>query len=453
MANYNWKEVQPALSRGASAAGAAKGAIKTGKALSGMAGGAAAGPYGVLAAGLRENRHAIRKLLAASAALLVLPVLFLLMLPSLVFGDLDAASPDVLGDNARIMENIAGAEASIESILRDRHDAVLDEIQQNAGSLGAGCDYGITDDFSDRIIYESALVISQFCASQEDYQEASLKKLGQILRENSGGIFTYTVETTEHEETDAETGETRTICHYEYTVQYAGDSYFARNVFRLTDSQMQTAADYAANLHLFLSDTVYRVETNPDLLPGETGNKAVDLALTKLGTPYSQAHRNEEGYFDCSSFTYWVYSQLGVILQHGGSNTAASQARYIAENGLAISYDSLAPGDLVFYSFGVNNRYMDIRGKAYTVLEGTCTDTRLKFFGNSRDIMLTDKAGNRHVLRVGKGYKIRPGLSYRFYFRTPGSITPGQSPLLAKAVLADSLLGVEEIAGGSSPTN
>jgi hypothetical protein len=71
------------------------------------------------------------------------------------------------------------------------------------------------------------------------------------------------------------------------------------------------------------------VEVNPDLMSEEIGNKAVDLALTKLGTPYSQKKRNQKGYFDCSSFTYWIYSQLGVILQHGGSNTAASQERYI----------------------------------------------------------------------------------------------------------------------------
>ena len=63
---------------------------------------------------------------------------------------------------------------------------------------------------------------------------------------------------------------------------------------------------------------------------------------------------------DCSSFTYWVYSQLGISLQHGGSNTAAAQGRYITENNLAVSYDSLAPGDLVFYSFEVNNRYLNL---------------------------------------------------------------------------------------------
>ncbi|MCM1342691.1 MAG: C40 family peptidase [Lachnospiraceae bacterium] len=376
MAEYNRKKEQSALSSAASAAGAAKSAIKTGKAVAGAAKGAAAGPYGMLAAGLWENRKVAGKVLAAIAALLMLPVLFILMLPSLIFGNLglDDATGDALNDNSVIMENIAEAETSIESILREKHDALLDEIRREADALGPGCEYGITDDFSDRIIYESTLVISQFCASQEDYREVNLTKLEKILSDNTDGIFTYAVEVTEYEETDEETGESRTIHHYEYTVEYAGDSYFARDVFHLTDGQAQTAECYAANLHLFLFDTVYLVEVNPDLIPGETGNKAVDLALTKLGTPYSQERRNQEGYFDCSSFTYWVYSQLGISLQHGGSNTAAAQGRYITENNLAVSYDSLAPGDLVFYSFEVNNRYLNISHVAIYAGDGYVVD-------------------------------------------------------------------------------
>ncbi len=370
------RKEQPALSRAASAAGTAKGAIKTGRAVAGAAKGAAAGPYGMLAAGLWESRKPIGKILAAFAALLMLPVLFLLMLPSLIFGSLglDDATGDALNDNSAIMENVAETEASIEAILRKRHDDLLEEIQREADALGPGCEYGITDDFSDRIIYESTLVISQFCASQDDYREISLAKLKRILRDNTDGIFTYTVEVTEYEETDEETGESRTICHHEYTVEYAGDSYFSQSVFHLTEEQAQTAGYYAANLHLFLFDTVYKVEVNPNLVPGETGSKAVDLALTKLGTPYSQEKRNQEGYFDCSSFTYWVYSQLGVSLQHGGSNTAASQGRYITENNLAVSYDSLAPGDLIFYSFGVNNRYLDIDHVAIYAGDGYVVD-------------------------------------------------------------------------------
>ena len=376
MAGDNSRKEQSALSGAASAAGTARGAIKTGKAIAGAAKGAAAGPYGMLAAGLWENRKNVGKILAAFAALLMLPILFILMLPSLIFGNLglDDATGDALNDNSVIMENIAEAETSIEAILREKHDILLEKIEKEAGFLGSDCEYSITDDFSDRIIYESALVISQFCASQEDYREINLAKLERILRDNTDGIFTYTVEVTEYEETDEGTGESRTIHHYEYTVEYAGDSYFSGNVFHLTEEQAQTAEYYAANLHLFLFDTVYQVETNPDLIPGETGNKAVDLALTKLGTPYSQERRNQEGYFDCSSFTYWVYSQLGIYLQHGGSNTAAAQGRYITENNLAISYDSLAPGDLIFYSFEVNNRYLNISHVAIYAGNGYVVD-------------------------------------------------------------------------------
>lgn len=88
---------------------------------------------------------------------------------------------------------------------------------------------------------------------------------------------------------------------------------------------------------------------------------------------------------------------------------------------------------------------LQIRKKSYTVLEGTCTDVRLKLFRNTHDIVLTDQDGNEHLLRIGKDYKVRPGLSYRFYFRTLESIPSGQPPLLAKAALTDNLLGVEEL--------
>lgn len=88
---------------------------------------------------------------------------------------------------------------------------------------------------------------------------------------------------------------------------------------------------------------------------------------------------------------------------------------------------------------------LQIRRKSYTVLEGTCTDVRLKLFRNTHDIVLTDQNGNEHLLRIGKDYKVRPGLSYRFYFRTSESIPSGQPPLLAKAALTDNLLGMEEL--------
>lgn len=362
MAENNQKNEPSALSHAASAAGLAKGALQTGKTIARAAKGAAAGPYGMAAAALWENRKLVGKIIVALATLLMLPILFLLMLPSLILGTggLNDASGDVLNDNSLIMENIAETESCIESILREKHDVLLEKIQAEADALGPDCEYSITDEFADQIIYESTLIISQFCASQRNYKEINLKKLERLLQDNTAHIFTYSTHVTSRTEIDEETGESHIIYHYEYIVEYAGDSYYADHVFSLTEEQLSIANEYASNLHLFLFDSIYKVEINPDLVPGKTGNKAVDLALTKLGTPYSQEHRNEEGYFDCSSFTYWVYSQLGLSLQYDGANTAAAQGRYIVENNLAVSYDDLAPGDLVFYSFGVNNRYMNI---------------------------------------------------------------------------------------------
>lgn len=376
MANADQKKDTPALSQVASAAGAAKSAIKTGKAVAGAVKGAAAGPYGLIAAGLWENRKIVLIVLVSLGFLFLLPILFILMLPSLIFGNngLDDVPDNVLNDNTVVMENIAETETAIEEILREKHDAILEKIETEASSLGSNTEYSITDDFADRIIFESTLIISQFSASQTNYKEINLSKLETILCKKADGIFNYSVSVTSREKYDEDTGESTTIYHYEYTVEYAGDTYYRNNVFELTDEQTETAMQYASNLYTFLFDTVYLVEINPDLVHGETGNAAVDLALTKLGTPYSQELRDQEGYFDCSSFTYWVYSQLGVSLMYGGANTAAAQGRYIVENNLAVSYDSLAPGDLIFYSFDVNHRYLNIGHVAIYAGDGYVVD-------------------------------------------------------------------------------
>lgn len=68
-----------------SAAHTVKGAIKAGKAISGAAKGAAAGGhYGAVAGAVWAGRKHIGKIIAIIAILLLLPVLFLLMLPGLI---------------------------------------------------------------------------------------------------------------------------------------------------------------------------------------------------------------------------------------------------------------------------------------------------------------------------------------------------------------------------------
>ena len=101
-----------AVAKGAQAASAVRGAVKTGKAIAAAAKGAAAGgPYGAVAGLIWENRHLVGKIILVVLAIFLLPVLFILMLPSLIFGGLkDAFSPNnptvpILNDSAAITEN------------------------------------------------------------------------------------------------------------------------------------------------------------------------------------------------------------------------------------------------------------------------------------------------------------------------------------------------------------
>lgn len=98
-------------------------------------------------------------------------------------------------------------------------------------------------------------------------------------------------------------------------------------------------------------EMVYR-----DLPEGAHGAEAVKLALTRLGDPYSQPKAGMGRYTDCSYLVQWAYKQLNIQLPR----TAAEQARYIVDNNLAIQYEHLAPGDLVFWSYERNGRFMDI---------------------------------------------------------------------------------------------
>lgn len=93
-----------------------------------------------------------------------------------------------------------------------------------------------------------------------------------------------------------------------------------------------------------------------DLPEGELGGQAVKLALSRLGDPYSQPKAGQGNYTDCSYLVQWCYQQLGVSLPR----TAAAQAEYCVNNRLTISPNDLKPGDLVFWSFENNDRFMNI---------------------------------------------------------------------------------------------
>jgi peptidoglycan DL-endopeptidase CwlO len=86
---------------------------------------------------------------------------------------------------------------------------------------------------------------------------------------------------------------------------------------------------------------------------GGGGNSAlVDIAMRYLGIPYVYAGADPSG-FDCSGFTMYVYAQVGISLPHN----AAMQFGM----GTPVSYDQLAPGDLVFF-YGLGHVGMYIGG-------------------------------------------------------------------------------------------
>ncbi len=95
---------------------------------------------------------------------------------------------------------------------------------------------------------------------------------------------------------------------------------------------------------------------------------------------------------------------------------------------------------------------------AVLALSCICTGYCPKLFVKYREIYLLDAEGVPHTLLIGKDHKIRTGCSYRFYFLSPPDFLKEDSPWLEKAMLADSLLGMEllenvPVSGTASPSN
>ena len=91
---------------------------------------------GAVIGAVLENRDTIKKTAAAITVVLLLPLLFLTMLPGLVFGDLSENS-GALNSGTLIHENLRAANQAIIEVLRECHDEVLQKIQQEASKVPA----------------------------------------------------------------------------------------------------------------------------------------------------------------------------------------------------------------------------------------------------------------------------------------------------------------------------
>ena len=137
-----------------------------------------------------------------------------------------------------------------------------------------------------------------------------------------------------------------------------------------------------------------------NLPEGELGAAIVEHALTRLGHPYSRTLRGQGNYVDCSYFARWAYQEAGVL--HFTPGTAAEQARYCVNNNLSISRSDLQIGDLIFWSFNANGRFMNITHVGIYVGNGYVIDASSsrgmvvyrEIFGESSIVI----CGRPHVL-------------------------------------------------------
>lgn len=282
MAEEQKNGLSEAVETGASAAHAVRGAVKAGKAVAASAKGAAVGgPYGAVAGALWSGRKHIGKIIAAVIALLMIPVLFVLMLPGLFFGGLtnafsaaDTENP-ILNSETAITETANEITSTINSILSEALEDVNDRIE--ADFAASGTDGMETNNpYASGPVYNSALFVSQYCAARnKDFASISIDDMASVLRANKKHLYSYTSteEIREYTETDPKTGEENTVSEVWriYTIVYNGESYFADTVFALSDEQNELAYDYARNLSLFLGDGMLQY------LTGWTGDSIASL--------------------------------------------------------------------------------------------------------------------------------------------------------------------------------
>lgn len=277
-----------ALSAGASAARSVQSAVKIGKAMAGVSKGAAVGgPYGAAAAGAWQSRHLILKAILAAAFIMLLPILFILMLPSLIFGGLRRSpSPDelpdfdftIMDDNSAIIANIRSIDESVRGILSEAHGAIVEEIGAIIAALPEDDEYEIVDEFNAESALDVHLLISQFsAANDQNYENINLETFTALITQHKSELFSFEVTIEEREiitlvpvESEDEDDEDNNddsddndeqeyveeivIYHvHTFTILFVGADYFANEVFQLTEEQAQLSRYFAENLALFLS--------------------------------------------------------------------------------------------------------------------------------------------------------------------------------------------------------
>lgn len=135
-----------------------------------------------------------------------------------------------------------------------------------------------------------------------------------------------------------------------------------------------------------------------DSISDANGKKVVEFALSKVGYPYSQALRDSGTHFDCSSLAYYAWLNAGVSIQYQGSTTASSEGQYCYDNNWLVHYDEMQPGDLIFYSYEKNGRFMNISHVAIYVGDGMVVEAANARLG----VVYRPVQGKSSIVMIGR---------------------------------------------------
>lgn len=347
------------LDEAASVASNTMQAVRTGKTISTAAKGAAAGgPYGAaIGAALSARKH-IGKIAVAALVLLALPLLFILLLPGIIFGSLTdsgasrVAGQPILNDNAAITENVNQAAFAINQILGEGIENVQERIANDFAGTG-GDHYEVVNPYEGDLISNANLFISQYCAAKNlDFAAISLTDMEQILRAGLTHLYSFGRTMEVRTIPAEEDGEEDTLeTWYIYTIRYNGEAYFADTIFALTDEQKSLAENYAENLSLFLGDGLfqYAPSTNTITALGDvrfTDGETEVIYFNQLDERYANQPYGTDhiGGYGCgpTSMAIVVSSLTGETVD------PAQMARWAYEHGYwcskSGSYHTLIPG-------------------------------------------------------------------------------------------------------------
>lgn len=260
-----------------------------------VAAGAKGGVYGAALETVNQNKGII---VGIAMLVLVLPILFVVMLPSVIFGGVTnptSGSDPILNNDEQVAENIISMNTDIRDILYESYSDVLASIERQRASLTYS---DMVDDIQGEMVYGAANLISMYCSYQGDmdYSQINLDDLHAQVAAHKAEYYYYEI-THEIRTVDVEQHnwhyvagdyvDTVTIVQEDhdftiYTVLYRGDDYFRDTVWQLSDEQNKLATDYATNLTIYLYDLreaaagsilddILRL-TDGDILPSPTGD-------------------------------------------------------------------------------------------------------------------------------------------------------------------------------------